>query len=272
MRLGVCALLISTAEAFFTRSPSPGHTLQRCASPVAEGPSPLVAPLTDNIWDMSPPLRVEGNSLKTWDIGEQTTKRVQLSLRSTGRPIDANIELWNTPSYIPTKFSVYCEDGQEQPFHTIIETPNHPKTLAVFNTEGQEFPFEVSVVSTDLGSAYESLAQETPDLVQGGQIKSYVFDASVESIQVLLRTSERNMKAMIEVTQGPNDDNQVIELDATVGHQHPFYTVIQTPGAANTLRIINQNTVEFPFDAYVLPYEIVTDKAAEVDMGSGGKW
>ena len=30
---------------------------------------------------------------------------------------------------------------------------------------------------------------------------------------------------------------------------------MQTPGSANTIRVINQNNVEFPFDAWVLPYE-----------------
>jgi len=65
---------------------------------------------------------------------EQTTQRVQLSIRSEGRPIDANVELWHTPSYIPTKFRIYTEDGESRPVDDIIETPKHPKTVAVYNT------------------------------------------------------------------------------------------------------------------------------------------
>jgi hypothetical protein len=65
---------------------------------------------------------------------EQTTQRVQLSIRSEGRPIDANVELWHTPSYIPTKFRIYTEDGESRPVDAIIETPKHPKTVAVYNT------------------------------------------------------------------------------------------------------------------------------------------
>ena len=77
---------------------------------------------------------MQGSTLKTWDIGEESTQRVQLSLRSEGRPIDANIELWHTPSYIPTKFRIYTEDGVARPVDAVIETPKHPKTVAVYNT------------------------------------------------------------------------------------------------------------------------------------------
>ena len=63
------------------------------------------------------------------------------------------------------------------------------------------------------------------------------------------------MKAKIELTQGPNQVKQVIELYASVGYKNPFYAVIATPGAVSTVRVINENTVEFPLDAWVLPYE-----------------
>ena len=279
MKLAVAALLVGTGttDALTIQGPSPccvapRYAASRCALPRLTSPSVEGLPsLTDGIWDMAPPLRIEGNSLKTWDIGAETTERVQVSIRSAGRPIDTCVELWHTPSYIPVRCTVCCEDGSSHPFHAVIETPKHPKTVAVFNTEAQEFPLEASVADTGLSRAYESLAGEKPTLVQGGEITSYTFGPEVESVQVLLKTDERNMKALIELTQGPNDDDQTIELYAQDGHKHPFYTVIQTPGGQNTLRIINQNTVEFPFDAYVLPHENA-DQAAEpeVVMGSAG--
>lgn len=213
-------------------------------------------------------------SLKTWDLGEKSTERVQLSMRTNGRPLHANVELWHTPSYTPTKFTVYCEDGRDTPFHAIVETPKHPKTLAVFNTETQDFPIEVSVVDPGLGNAAESLANETPQLVQGGKIAAWTFGPEVESIQILLKTDDlgkRNMKAMIEITSGPNDDNQEINLYASDGYKNPFFTVMQTPGPAHSLRIINQNSVEFPFDAYVLPYETAAYTEPPVVLGGWGR-
>jgi len=271
LRMKLAFLFVGTAGAFSICG-SACCTSQRCGSPLAEGPPPLVPHIADGSRDMCPPVRIEGSSLRTWDLGAETTERVLLSLRSTsGRPIEASVELWSTPSFIPTKFNVCCEDGSETPVHTIIETPRHPKTLAVFNVETEEYPLEASVATVGIGKA--SLAGTTPDLVQGGQVASYTFGPWVESIEVLLQTEERSMKAMIELTQGPDDDNQTIELDAFAGRENPFYCVLMTPGEENTLRIINRNTVEYPFDAYVFPSEESSeaDEPAVV-MGSDGSW
>merc|ERR1711934_921578 len=180
------------------------------------------------------------------------TERVQLAIKSEGRPVNSAIQLWHTPSYIPTKFSVYTEDGLLRPVNAVIETP---KTVAVYNTGAMEFPFDATVAKTGLAPAYDSLSEVSPKLVQGGQITSYTFGTEVESVQVLLKTTERNMKAKIELTQGPNQVKQIIEVYASVGYKNPFYATIQTPGADNTIRVINENPVEFPFNAWVLPYE-----------------
>ena len=75
-----------------------------------------------------------------------------------------------------------------------------------------------------------------------------------------------NGAAKIELTQGPNQVKQLIDIYASVGYKNPFYCVIQTPGANNAIRVINQNTVEFPFNAWVLPYE-TGPKAPAVELG-----
>jgi hypothetical protein len=268
----VAFLMVGSARAFSMQGSArlatplraPMGLLTMAEDEVAAGP------LAGDIWTSSPSVKVQGNTLKTWDIGEESTQRVQLSLRSVGRPIDANVELWHTPSYIPTKFRIYTEDGESRPVDAIIETPKHPKTVAVFNTGSMEFPFDAAVANTGLGRAYDSLQDVPGKLVQGGQITSYVFPGNVESVQVLLKTNERNMKALIELTQGPNQVKQFIEVYASVGYKNPFFCVIQTPGANNAIRIINQNTVEFPFDAWVLPYETGPSGADEVVLGGMG--
>ena len=45
--------------------------------------------------------------------------------------------------------------------------------------------------------------------------------------------------------ENPNDSNQEFEIEATEPY-HPFYAFITLAGGANTLRIINQASVEFP--------------------------
>jgi hypothetical protein len=138
------------------------------------------------------------------------------------------------------------------------------------------------VAHTGLGAAYEAVAHHQPELVQGGKTTSYTFGPEVESVQVLLKTDGRNMKALIEVLQGPGlggpENEQTIEVDVTSGLEHPFYVVIQTPagpGLANTLRIINLNPVELPFYAYILPYTVVLSSSSgdtEIVMGHEGSW
>lgn len=273
--LALCALHLSLSGiAAFTipgkaplsrvkaKSPVVVHSAESAESSTSNGP------LAEDIWTNSPSVKVQGNTLKTWDIGEETTQRVQLSIRSEGRPLDTNVELWHTPSYIPTKFRCYTEDGNLRPIHAVIETPKHPKTVAVFNTGSMEFPFDATVANTGLDSAYSSLSQAIPEKVQGGKITSYAFGPEVESVQILLKTVERNMKVKIELTQGPNQVKQIFELYASSGYKNPFYAVIQTPGSANSIRVINQNTVEFPIDAWVLPYE--TSDGSELEPIMGG--
>lgn len=230
----------------------------------------MASPLAEDIFKTSPAVKVQGETLKTWDIHETTTERVELAIRSDNRPIHANIELWQTPSYIPIKFRVYTEDGVLRPFNAVLETPIHPKTVAVYNTGSIEFPFDANVANTGLDKAYASLSDVQPELVQGGKISSYTFGSEVESVQVLLKTDSRNMKALIELTQGPNQVKQFVELYASSGYKNPFFCVIQTPGTNNAIRVINQNPVEFPFDAWVLPYE--TGSGSDSVPVMGGSW
>lgn len=257
----VVFLLVASANAF--QGPV-RWTTRRSTRPTMAVDS-AAGPLID-IWEASPAVKVQGNSLKTWDLGSENVERVQLGIKSDGRPVDTNIELWHTPSYIPTKFHVYTEDGALRPIDAIIETPKHPNTVAVFNIAALEFPFEASVAKTGLGTAYDSLSDVPGEKVQGGKITSYTFGTEVKSIQVLLKTDERNMKAKIEVTQGPNQVKQYFEIYASVGYKNPFYAIINTPGTINTIRVINENTVEFPFNAWILPYE-TGDAGSDVVMG-----
>lgn len=80
------------------------------------------------------------------------------------------------------------------------------------------------------------------------------------------------MKAYIEILKGPNDDNEIIEVDADNANLHPFYTVIQAAEGCNTLRIKNEATVEFPFEAYVRPCEGVVEEEGKAQFNYGGPY
>lgn len=225
-------------------------------------------------WDEDAiPTLIQGNSLRTWAIPNDETSRVKLSLRSEGRPLTSEVELWVGPNYTPMKVKVYSEDGNLRPFNCIVETPHASNTIAVYNTADMEFPFYANLEEYQPGhthgiaTAAAELAETTiPRIVQGGSITSYPFPPEVASVQFLLKTDGRNLKARVELMHGPNNDKQVMEFYSSDGYQRPFYCIVETPGSGNVVRMINENSMEFPFFCTIAPF-LIEEQRPE---GAGG--
>lgn len=226
------------------------------------------------MWDKSSAVLVQGDSLKTWSLRSPDVERVMLVLKTEGRPLDADIELWQGPDNTPQRMRVYIEDGSLRPFSAVVETPRGPNTMAVRNKAQLEFPLAAHVVpeSQDyLGpiSVTKSADLNAPKIIQGGALRTFSFEPSVESVQVLLKTDGRPLNARIELLQGPNNVKQVIELYTEDGRDRPFFSVIETPGSGNVVRVVNTSTVEFPLTAWVEPY-IVGNSQSDLDPVLGG--
>mmetsp|Transcript_2723 Transcript_2723/g.6422 ORF Transcript_2723/g.6422 Transcript_2723/m.6422 type:complete len:352 (-) Transcript_2723:113-1168(-) len=229
---------------------------------------------TKKIWDSTSSVTVQGGSLKTWSFPNPSVERVQVVMNTEGRPLDADIELWQGPDNTPYKMRVYVEDGSLRPFRAVIETPRGPNTIAIRNTGHLEFPLAAYVMagSADNGFVAKTTEETIPRVIQGGALRTYPFDPTVESVQVALRTDGRPLNVRIELLQGPNNNKQVIELYTEDGMDRPFFAVIETPGSGNVVRVVNTATVEFPMTALVEAYQVGNSRsnANTVIGGEGG--
>jgi len=203
----------------------------------------------------TPPILVQGGTLKTWSYASARVERVQVRLTTEGRPLDADIELWQGPDNTPTKMRVYSEDGNARPFNVVIETPQAPNTVAIRNIGQIEFPLAASLTANDVDEPVSDFLA-TSSTVQGGALKTFPFDPTVQAVEVMLKTDGRPLNARIELLQGPNNNKQVIELYADDGLARPFFAIIDTGGSGNVIRIVNTAPIEFPMTASVQPHFI----------------
>jgi len=245
------------------------------AAPALRVPAPvMIAPLggfserrPETAASIDKPILVQGGSLRTWSYQNPAVDQVQIVLSTEGRPLDADVELWHGPGNTPCKMRVYVENGQIRPFSAVIETPRGPNTIAVRNIGQIEFPIACSVIADDVDQpSPECLATATT--IQGGALRTYPFDPSVESVEVLLKTDGRPLNARVELLQGPNNNKLVIELYSEDGLDRPFFTVLETPGPGNVIRIVNTAPVEFPMAASVIAASI--NNIASYDATVGG--
>ena len=110
-------------------------------------------------------------------------------------------------------------------------------TVAIRNIGQIEFPLAASVFADDVDQpSPEALASSMT--VQGGALRTYPFDPSVDSVQVLLKTDGRPLNARIELLQGPNNNKQVIEL-YTEDSLDRLLLRMESPGSGNVVRIAN---------------------------------
>ena len=209
---------------------------------------------------------VQGGSLRTWSYRSPSVEQVQVVLSTEGRPLDADIELWHGPDNTPCKMRVYVENGLLRPFSAVIETPRGPNTVAIRNIGQIEFPIAANVVA-DIVDAPSPDCVDASATIQGGALRTYPFDPTVDSVQVLLQTDGRPLNARIELLQGPNNNKQVIELYTEDGCDRPFFCVLETPGSGNVVRIVNTAPVEFPMTAGVVPHSINQEMASGAILG-----
>jgi len=201
----------------------------------------------ENTW-----VNVQGKSLRTWSFQSPAVEQVQVVLSTAGGPLEAVVELWHGPDNTPMSMRVYGEDGQLRPFSAVIGTPRSPNTVTVRNIGQMEWPIS-AMVGPDNFYTPSPEAQDATTFVQGGSLRTFSFDPSVDSVEVLLGTDGRPLNAKLELLQGPNSDKQVVELYTEDGLDRPCSFIIETPGSGNVVRVVNTGPVAFPMYASVVP-------------------
>jgi len=270
LTVAVCALAVAGVAVQLSRSEraprrriaSPLMQMQQATAGTALGAGTVAPSSRGAPAGVDSAILVQGGSLRTWSYRSPAVEQVQVVLGTEGRPLDADIELWHGPDNTPVKMRVYCENGQIRPFSAVIETPRGPNTVAIRNIGQIEFPIAANVIAEDVDLPSQD-AHSFATTVQGGALRTYPFDPTVDSVEVLIKTDGRPLNARIELLQGPNNNKQVIELYTEDGCDRPFFCFLPTPGSGNVVRVVNTSPVEFPMYASVVPFTI------NQDMGSG---
>ena len=248
--VGLVSLAFQGGAAFFAVGAS------KLGPSAVVGRSRVAPVVMESKWDMKEITpdgklvqRVEGNTRKTWSFNNLAKDRVQVALTSEGRPVNADIQLWLGPDWTPCTLKAYSEDGKLRPIQTLIGTRNKAAMIEVMNTGEYEFPF--SAASNYAKGSMAEVPTEIPattsgERVDGGALRSYPLDSSVEQLEVVLKTDGRQLNARVELLNAPNNPKQTFEIFTNNGELNSLCVCFNCIDPGNTVRIVNLAPVEFP--------------------------
>ena len=267
-------------EALIDAIPTVATPVPRTAGVIQLATEPIVAPAVEvtDIWETEAPEIIQGASIKTWDFNSEHLDAVQVLLKTEGRPLKADIELWQGEN-APQKISVYSENGETRPLSAFVATPYCGHTaVAVKNSGEGEFPMK-ACVEADLyqngnflagsgpGNA-NKLAKFTlqnlwdkarPKTVQGGGATYVVpLESNIQRVQILITSENNPINARIEILEGPNNVKQVMEIQTEDGKARPFFCVLDLPDPVltNVMRVVNTGPFEFPIECRIEPFKV----------------
>jgi hypothetical protein len=204
--------------------------------------------------------RIEGQTRKTWTFGDTSQEDIEVFMTSSGRPIEANVDLWIGPDWTPYNLKAYSEDGNLRPIQTLVGTRNKIATVEIKNTAPMEFPLNAGCnYAVPPLSDVRTKMPETTDgnYIEGGAIWSLPIKAGMEQVAVLIETDSRQLNAVIEILSGPNNPKQSYKIFTNNGLLNSLYVVFNSVGGeGNTIRIKNIAPVEFPCRVFISTEQI----------------
>jgi hypothetical protein len=230
---------------------------------------------------VDPPQRPEtvqgGGSRRTWDTSRHDQTQVVLGSPS-GRPVYANVEVWEGPNNTPASMRLYSEDGSMRPWQAGFQNTfrsGGSSAVNIRNSGPMEFPVEATISGSYDGSRGQKIGdqikeatkeaekqqqqrQMTPtksllkaQTLQGGSLKTFSVGPSCEAIRIELFSEGRPMYAVVEMWQGPNNIQQCAEIYSDNGNDRVWSALIPTPGYSCTIAIRNTGPMAYPISATV---------------------
>ena len=141
---------------------------------------------------------INADVTRRWTCSSEHTGEIQIVLRTDGIPMDADIQMWNSPDSTPCRMRIYTENGATQHSLTTIQTPNNPYRIAIRNIGRLKDPIHASIFAYKK-PYIEPDADKCNVIVQGGTFKAYDFNKCIDNIQVLLQTDGLPLNARIEM-------------------------------------------------------------------------
>ncbi|EOD14232.1 hypothetical protein EMIHUDRAFT_100679 [Emiliania huxleyi CCMP1516] len=176
---------------------------------------------------------LQSGSVRTWQ-GSAHDDQADVSIGTAGRPLDAEVELWEGPLEFPAAAAVADDLG-----------PARPPPANGYEGAALHPGLVVGDSST------------SSDRIQGGALRTFRVDAAVASVEVRLLSEGYPIYGAIEVLQGPNTERQVIELYSENGRDRPISYLLETPGFGCVVSVKNTwPSMEYPMTALVLPHVV----------------
>lgn len=249
----ILALSALTATSAFTVAPTPAASKTQLFS--IDGRSPGVTSKTADweIKQISPNVVIHGQTRHTWNMADNSKEIVQIAMESTGRPLNADVQLWIGPDWTPVTIHAHSEDGKDYPIQTLVGTRNMAANVEVKNTGPSTMPVNsaVSYAISPLADARDRVAEEVEGkYMEGGSVHHLSFAPEIDQLQVLLKTQGKQLNAKIELLNGPNNVKQEFEVFTNNGELNSLFVVFNTPGEGNAIRVKNLAPLEYPCEIF----------------------
>ncbi|CAB9509801.1 expressed unknown protein [Seminavis robusta] len=257
-----------SSEDWWTGAGSPGQ-------PLFGGPSSANAyyPRTSQMEEPQAETIQGAGSRKTWDTSQHDQTNFVLGSVG-GRPVYANVQVWEGPNNTPASMSLYSEDGNLRPWSAGFQNTlrsGGSSVLNIRNTGPMEFPVQASVegsydgtrgqlIGDQIQQAEKQQQQATfspsknlakSKTIQGETLKTFSVGPECQAIRVELYSEGRPMYAKVEMWQGPSNIQQCAEIYSDNGNDRVWSAVIPTPGYACTVAIRNVGPMAYPISASV---------------------